>query len=75
MDSNPTLHVELRERIHERKLKNIKIREQKSHNNPLVQVADYIVNISAKKVKRAPKTLPQYKMISQKVLTFIEITE
>lgn len=75
MDSNPTLHAELRKRIHERKLKNIKIREQKSHNNPLIQVADYVVNISAKKVKKAPKTLPQYKMISQKALIFIEVTE
>ena len=73
MDSNPTLFVEFRKRIRERSLKTIKIRERNSRHNRLIQVADYVVNISAKKVKNAPKSREWYSFIAKKVSVFIEI--
>ena len=75
MDKNPTLHAELRKKIKERKLKDLKIRERNSRHSRLVQVADYVVNISAKRVKNTPKSKELYKNISKKVLAFIEIAD
>ena len=75
MDKNPTLHAELRKKIKERKLKDLKIRERDSRHSRLVQVADYVVNISAKRVKNTPKSKELYKNISKKVLAFIEIAD
>ena len=75
MDSNPTLHAELRKRIKERKLKNIKIRERNSRHSRLIQVADYVVSISARKVKNTPKARDWYKPIAKKVLSFVEIAD
>ena len=75
MDSNPTLYTEFRKSIRERKLKDIKIRERNSKNNRLIQVADYVVNISSKKAKNTPKSHEWYSTIANKVLAFIEIAD
>lgn len=75
MDKNPTLHAELRKKIKERKLKDLKIRERNSRHSRLVQIADYVVSISAKRVKNTPKSKELYKNISKKVLAFIEIAD
>ncbi len=75
MDSNPTLYAEMRKRIRERKLNGVKIRERNSRSSRLIQVADYVVNISAKKVKNTPKAREWYKTIAKKVLAFVEIAD
>lgn len=75
MDSNPTFYAELRKRIRERKLSGIKIRERNSRSNHLIQVADYVVNISAKKAKTTPRSREWYTVIAKKVLAFIEIAD
>ncbi|MBR3180513.1 DUF3800 domain-containing protein [Candidatus Saccharibacteria bacterium] len=74
MDSNPALHAEFRKRMRERRLKNIKIRERNSKSSSLIQVADYVVNISAKKAKNASKSRERYNIIANKALAFIEVT-
>lgn len=75
MDSNPILYTEFRKRIRERKLKYVKVRERNSRNSQLIQIADYVVNISAKKAKNTPKAREWYNSISKKVLAFIEISD
>lgn len=75
MDSNPILYAELRKRIRERRLKYIKVRERNSKNSRLIQVADYVVNISAKKAKNTPKAREWYAPISNKVLAFVEVAD
>lgn len=75
MDSNPTLYKEFRKRIRERKLRYVKVRERDSRQSRLIQVADYVVNISAKKVKNTPTAREWYSKISKKVLAFIEVAD
>ena len=75
MDSNPTFYAEFRKRIRERNLKKIKIRERNSRHSRLIQVADYVVNFSAKKAKNTPKSREWYSFIAKKVLAFIEIAD
>lgn len=75
MDSNPILYAELRKCIRERKLNGIKIRERNSRSSRLIQVADYVVNISAKKAKITPRSREWYTVIAKKVLAFIEIAD
>ncbi len=75
MDSNPILYAELRKRIRERRLSGVKIRERNSRSSRLIQAADYIVNISAKKAKTTPRSREWYTVIAKKVLAFIEIAD
>ena len=75
MDSNPTLYAEFRKRIRERKLNYVKIRERNSKHSSLIQLADYVANISAKKAKNTPKARDLYGIITKKVLAFIEIAD
>lgn len=75
MDSNPILHAEFRKRIRERGLKGVKIRERNSRHSRLIQIADYVVNISAKKVKNTPKAREWYNIIAKKVIAFIEVAD
>ena len=72
MDSNPTFYAELRKRIRERNLNSIKLRERNSRHNRLIQVADYVVNISAKKAKNTPTARKWYNYIAKKSLLFVE---
>lgn len=73
MDSNPILYTEFRKRIREKNLKNIKVRERNSRSSRLIQVADYVVNISTKKAKNTPKSCELYRFIKDKELIFLEI--
>ena len=75
MDSNPILYAELRKRIREKNLKNVKVRERNSRSNRLIQVADYVVNISTKKAKNTPKSCELYRFIKDKELIFLEIND
>ena len=75
MDSNPLLYAELRKQIKQRKLHYVKISQRKSRSNRLIQLADYVVNVSAKKVKNTPRATEWYKYISKKVLAFIKIAD
>lgn len=75
MDSNPILYTELRKRIREKNLKNIKVRERNSRSSRLIQVADYVVNISTKKAKNTPKSCELYRFIKDKELIFLEIND
>ena len=75
MDSNPILYAELRKRIREKNLKNIKVRERNSRSSRLIQVADYVVNISTKKAKNTQKSCELYKFIKDKELIFLEIND
>lgn len=75
MDSNPILYAELRKRIREKNLKNIKVRERNSRSSRLIQVADYVVNISTKKAKNTPKSCELYRFIKDKELIFLEIND
>lgn len=75
MDSNPTLRAELRRAMREEKMNGVKIRERNSKDSLLVQVADYVANISGKKVKNTPKARELYGLIARKVLAFVEIAD
>jgi hypothetical protein len=75
MDSNPILYAELHKRIREKNLKNIKVRERNSRSSRLIQVADYVVNISTKKAKNTQKSCELYKFIKDKELIFLEIND
>lgn len=74
MDSNPLLYAELRKQLKLRKLTSIHIKEQRSHSNNLIQLADYVVNISSKKVKNTPTSPELYRVIAKKALAFVEIS-
>ena len=75
MDSNPVLYAELRKAIRELKLKNIKIRERNSRSSRLLQAADYVANVCAKKAKNTPKAREWYGYIEKKAIAFIKIEE
>lgn len=75
MDSNPIFYTELRKRIKERGLHHVRIHERNSRSCRLIQVADYVVNISAKKAKNTPKSHEWYRYIANKTLLFIEIKD
>jgi len=75
MDSNPMLYAEIRKELKKKKLKYVKIRERNSRHSRLIQVADYVASISAKKVKNTEKSQEWYKTISKKVLSFIEVAD
>jgi hypothetical protein len=75
MDSNPTLCTELKKQIKLAKLRNVRVKEAKSQSENLIQLADYVVNLSSKKAKQLPKSIEWYRPIAKKQTAFIEITE
>jgi hypothetical protein len=75
MDSNPLLYSEIRKQLKAKKLRYIRVKQVKSHTNNLIQLADYVVNISAKKAKRTPKSLELYRPIAGKAIYFGEVIE
>lgn len=75
MDSNPTLYTEIRKRIRDRGLRNVKIHMCNSRSDRLLQVADYVVNICAKRAKNTPKGYEWYKAIHKKVVDLIVIAD
>jgi len=74
MDSNPILCTELRRQAKELKLR-IKFKQVKSRSHNLIQLADYVVALSSRKLKGTPKALEQYRPIAAKIIVFTEITE
>lgn len=74
MDINPLLYDKIRKTIRERGLKEIKIRERNSKNNQLIQVADYVVNISYKYIKNPIKLKKWFSAIRGKCIAFVEIS-
>lgn len=72
MDSNPTLYAEFRKLLRTKNIE-IKIKESRSHSNNLIQVADYVANISARKAKQKTSYLKQYRLISAKKISFMKI--
>jgi hypothetical protein len=75
MDSNPVFFAELKKALKARKIKQIKMRQVKSHTNNLIQLADYVVNLSAKRVKNTQKSADWYRSIAKKRLLFLDIDE
>jgi hypothetical protein len=75
MDSNPTFYAELRKQLKLAELTNVKLKETKSHSDNLVQLADYVVNLSAKKVKNTKNASEWYRWIAKKQYIFLEITQ
>ena len=71
MDTNPRLYDRLRKEIRKRGLAGMNVRERKSKNNQLIQVADYIVNISAKHTRKPVKTKAWFGAIKKKCLAFV----
>ena len=75
MDLNQTLYLELRKAIRKQCLDDIKIRQRDSRKSRLIQVADYVVNISAKKAKYAQIANKWYGYIKEKEIEFIIVNE
>lgn len=73
MDSNPVLFKALKKELHGL---SVSLREVKSHTDDLIQLADYVVNLSAKMVKNTEKAAVLYRRsLAQKQLVFIEICD
>ena len=75
MDTNPRLHDRIRREIRKRGLVGINVRERKSKNNQLIQIADYVVNISFKHIKKPVKTQKWFDAIRSKCLAFVVVPE
>jgi hypothetical protein len=70
MDSNPILRARLKKHIKNRKLQDIHIKSAKSHTNNLLQLADYVVGICAKRAKHTPKSAELYRAIARNELSY-----
>lgn len=73
MDSNPNLHAKIKRHAKNLKLHGIRIKQTKSHSNNLIQLADYVVALSSRKLKGTPKAIEQYRPIMKKQIVFTEI--
>jgi len=72
-DSNPILYKELNILFKESK-SGISIKKTRSHSDNLLQLADYITGLSAKRVKGTVKAVKQYKPFISKQIYFGEIS-
>ena len=72
-DKNPILYKEL-ETLFKKSKSGISIKMANSHSNNLLQLADYITGLSAKKVKGTAKALKHYKPFIKKQIYFGEIS-
>ena len=70
MDSNPTLYTEIKNQIKLTKIKNVKIYQSKSHSSDMIQIADYVANLSAKKIKNTTFAKKYYSYIKHKEMIF-----
>jgi hypothetical protein len=75
MDTNPVLHAELRKQIKAAKLQHVKFKQVKSTNHNLIQLADYVVAISSRKLKGTSKAIDQYRPLIKKQIYFGEIKD
>ena len=71
MDSNPILYTELKKALKASKIKLDKIRQRNSKSNRLIQLADYVVSASSKKVKNTPKAEAWFSLISSKCVSLV----
>ena len=71
MDSNPMLYIELKKALKNSKIKVDKIRQRNSKSSRLVQLADYVVSASGKKVKNTPKSDAWFDPISSKCISLV----
>lgn len=71
MDSNPILYSELKKEIRNRKIKINKIRQRNSKSSRLIQLADYVVSLSSKRVKKSSRSIDQFELIRKKCIEFI----
>jgi hypothetical protein len=65
MDPNPALYAELRGQTKRRGL-HIKYKQAKSTNHNLIQLADYIVAMSTRKLKGTAKGIEQYRPLTKR---------
>lgn len=72
MDKNPTLCASMRKELRAAELK-FSLREVESKKNDLIQLTDYVVNLSARKVKESSKISEQYRCLLRKQLVFLDI--
>jgi hypothetical protein len=75
MDSNPVLHSEIKKALRVQRLHHIRVKQVKSHTNNLIQLADYVVNLSAQKAKGTPRAAEQFRPIAKKQLVFLEVAD
>jgi len=75
MDANPVLYAELRRQAKYANLQHVRFKQVKSTNHNLIQLADYIVAMSSRKLKGTSKALVQFRPIATKQIYFGEITE
>ena len=73
MDSNPTLYHCLRKVVREQNLKGIKLRQNKSRSSVHIQIADYVANISSRKIKGSDSSNKWFDSISGKTIAFVVI--
>lgn len=74
MDSNPILHKVLKKEL-KSALPKIKLREVESKNSNLIQLADYVASISAKKVKNVSRADEYYRPLLKKQLVLRDIRD
>ena len=72
-DSNPILYKELRTQF-KKSIDGTAIKMARSHSDNLLQLADYVVSLSAKKIKGNTKAVKQYKPFISKQIFFGEIS-
>ena len=73
MDANPTLYAELRRKAKAAGL-HIEFKQVRSSSSNLVQLADYVVALSMRKLRGTPKAIEQYRPLIKKQVYFGEIT-
>lgn len=71
LDANPILHKELKKQFKDANY-NLSIKMVRSHSDNLVQLADYVVALSARKLKGSEKAIKQYLPLSKKQIHFGE---
>jgi len=74
IDSNPILLKELKQELKANK-SSIPVKSMRSQSNNLIQLADYVVALSTRKLKGTDKAINQYRPLIQKQDCFIEINE
>jgi len=74
MDSNPILCSKLKKRAKDSKLYGVRFKQAKSHTDNLLQLADYIAALCARKAKNPEKEYASFRAIAKKQWAFLEIT-
>ena len=68
MDDNKELFKQLRLALRKSGKHASKLKEEKSRNNNLIQLADYVANISAAKIKNSKDSEDAWKLIKDKCI-------